>query len=278
MTGSGSRVVLLALGAEEADDLEPVLRVRLDLAVDEQRLVAAADDQRPPRLHQAREDPAPDRPARDWNQQQRDAEEDEGLGRRVHPPAEEVVDPLREEQVAERADEHRVEEVARLVEARDRDLEAVVVVEVVRGEDRQPDERRRHGDEGEEPGRARDGRQRRDPVGDQIGDRVREREHREVAEREDARAPPPQPVLPRRRRRRANCRIRSSAHRSPAVLPCRVGGPIPPCAHTLGASGRGSKARIEKPAKRPTAALRTARTARSLSSRVSACPVGSRSR
>ena len=269
--------VLLALGAEEADDLEPVLRMRLDLPVDQQRLVAAADDERAARLHHAREDPASDRATRDGDQDQRDPEEDEGLGRGVHPPVEEVVDTLREEQVAKRADEHRVEEVSRLVEARDRDLEAVVVVELVRGEDRQPDERRRHGDEREEPRRARDGRQRRDPVGDQIGDRVGDREHREIAEREDARASPPQPVLPRRRRRRANCRIRSSAHLPRLPSRAAIGGLIPPCAHTLGASGRGSKTRIEKPAKRPTRALRTARTARSFSSRVSACPAGSRS-
>ena len=220
-------VVLLPLGAEEADDLEPVLRMRLDLAVDEARLVTAADDERAARLHHAREDPAPDRPARDRNQHERDAEEDEGLDRCVHPPAEEVVDALREEQVAERPDEHRVEEIARLVEARDRDPEAVVVVEVVGREDGQPDERRRDGDETEEPRRARDGRQRRDPVGDQIRDRVREGEHRQVTEREDARAPSPQTVLPRRRRRRANCRIHSSAHR-PRCPPVPQRGLIPP--------------------------------------------------
>ena len=257
--------------------------MRLDLAVDEERLVAAADDQRPARLHHAREDPAADRAARDRNQQQRDAEEDEGLDRRVDPPAEEVVDTLREEQVAERADEHRVEEVARLVEARDRDLEAVVVVEVVGGEDRQPDERRRDGDESEEPRRARHRRQRRDPVGDQVRDRVRQREHRQVAQREDARASPAQTVLPRRRRRRANCRIHSSAHR-PRCPPVPQRRADPACLHTLGASARGSKTRIEKPTKRPTAAcalperLGVRACSVRLSRRVFACPVGSRSR
>ena len=58
-----------AVAVEEADDLEAVLGVRHDLAVDEECLLAAADDQRPPRLQQAREHPASDRAAGDRDQQ-----------------------------------------------------------------------------------------------------------------------------------------------------------------------------------------------------------------
>ena len=145
-----------------------------------------------------------------------------------------------------------MEEIAHLVEARDRDPEAVVVVEVVGGED-----------PSQTTGAVTATSTRNQPSADTGGSgAIRSAiryetvyataSDRQVADRQHARPAPPQSVLPRRRRRRANCRIHSSCSSSP-VPPVPQRRAHPAVLHTLGASARGSKTRIEKPTKRPTA-------------------------
>ena len=110
-----------------------------------------------------------------------------------------------------------MEEVADLVEARDRDLQAVVLVEVIRREDAGPDDRSGHRDEREEPGRRRHGRQRRDVRRDDVGRRVRDRRARRVPDREHPGAPAAQPCR-RDERRRPQLRRRRQ-RRFPSSVP-----------------------------------------------------------
>jgi hypothetical protein len=205
------RKVACGVSVEKADHLQAVLRMRLDLAEDEASLVAAADDQRAARRHHTREDPAADRSASDRDEDERRTHEEERLDGRVNPPVEEVVDRLRDDQVPQRADQQRVQEVADLVEARDGDPQVVVVVELVRREDAEPDDGCGDPEHDEEPGVRRDRRKRRDAVGDGVRRRVRDEERQEVDACEH---PGPATAEPARRseRRRTTGGLRPGAH------------------------------------------------------------------
>ena len=93
----------VTLAVEEADDLEAVLGVRLELPVDELCLGAAAHDERAARLHQAREEPASNGAAGDRDEDEGRDQEQRRLDRRVDPPAGEMAQALGEDQEDQRA-------------------------------------------------------------------------------------------------------------------------------------------------------------------------------
>ena len=209
----------------------------------ELRLGAAADDERASRLHQAREEPASNGAAGERDEDEGRDQEQRRLDRRVDPPAGKMPQALGEDQEEQRPGEHRVEDVAHLVEARDGDLQAVVLVEVVRGEDRDPD---RHSDDREsdqEPGRRRDRRQVANPIRDGVSRDVRDQERDEIPSGKD----PGPPTLESDSR----CRYRRHAFRSNvqfALSPfwCCTAPLAPLFAPTVGASRVRVKARDQR--------------------------------
>ena len=88
----------LVLAVHDANDLEAVLRMGLELSADELRIRTVADDERPAPLHQPGEDPAANRPAREGDENDRRRKEKRCFQRAVDPPVLQPTKNLREQQ------------------------------------------------------------------------------------------------------------------------------------------------------------------------------------
>ena len=155
---------------DEADELEAVLRVRADLALDDLADLTGPDDQRAARVHDGREHEAPDRASRQQHEWERGGQEHRRLDREVDLGAHHAAQNLACDQEQQRACEEGVKQLADLVERGQRDAAVLALVEVVDGEDRDPDRQRQGGERHRQP-RRRDHRGRCDRLGDPVRDR-----------------------------------------------------------------------------------------------------------
>ena len=178
---------------DEADELEPVLGVRLDLALDQVADGAGADDHGAAGPHDRGQGPRAQRAAERRDQHQRDPEHHQRLERRVDRQVEALADALADHEQHERAREQRVEDLAHLVEAVRRDRPRLALVEAVRGEQEDPADGAGRPQRGEQPVR-RDERRRADLLGQQVHAQVRDLDRDQVGDHQEPDAPAHQPT------------------------------------------------------------------------------------
>ena len=140
LVGAAEHVGAGRVVIDEADELEAVLRVRGDLALERAPDVAGAHDQRAAGRHDARQQPRPHDPAQHGHCDHRQPEEHQRLERGVDEDVEALLEPLADDQQHQRTRQQRVEEVGHLVEAGRRDRARLALVEPVGREDREPAE------------------------------------------------------------------------------------------------------------------------------------------